>query len=783
MAQQDTTAPYAPGREFEPTESGFSFVDTLENILYFRWHFIAVFAVVFGAAAVRAMLDRPFFIADGLIQVEARNAMGLGALTPLATDPQGSAIATEMEVLRSRAVLNRAADSVHLPPRAVVANRLPLVGEFLAMLLPQGSDGLARAPWSSPDIAWGGESLAFSTYQLNGFGALPRLVFSVGAQDAWTLTTEKGEPVAQGVGKITTRTHNPAVQVQLAQLSARPGTRFWVQQDSKGARLGALRDKFKVMESSRGSNMLRLTYQADSGEEASQTLNAVADAYLAQNLDKRGEQADKSLRFLDEQLPKLKQQLDIAEQLLNDFRAAEQAMDMTSNMTALLQQDMAFEKAKLENELKRAELLLRYEPAHPAVTALDAQVKQQAAQRVGVGREIRKLPAQQQRMLQLMRDADVTKQLYVALLNNAQQLQVSRAGITGNVSVLDRAETPGFPAGPNRQRAVAIGGLLGLFAAFLAAQGMALLTRVVRDPNKLERATGLNSYGVVPVVEEQETADSDHKGKFLLASDKPNAGAVEVLRAVRTSLMFALSETPRGKVLLFTSALASQGKSFMSANVAFLLAATGKRVLMVDADVRRSSLRRYFGHGQRDPGLSDALSTGQPLAGFVQHAVYPNIDLLPCGKLRANPGDLLSRPELPALLNALAEGYDYVVIDSPPLLPVADAVSLAACADITVFVVRQDTVLLSEVDEALEMLTRAGCQANGLLYNGYVPSALRQGYRYGYGYRGGRGYRGYRGYRNDRSYDAEPQSADDAPAAQATLPTPASKPAKPGNLP
>jgi tyrosine-protein kinase Etk/Wzc len=259
----------------------------------------------------------------------------------------------------------------------------------------------------------------------------------------------------------------------------------------------------------------------------------------------------------------------------------------------------------------------------------------------------------------------------------------------------------------------------------------------VRDPKKLEQEVGLTTLAILPVAQEQVDAieESDDQAVFMLSQAKPTAIPVEALRSLRTSTLFALSEKPRSKVILITSAVPSQGKSFISANLAYLLASTNKRVLLIEADIRKASLRRYMPHNTNDPGLTAVLRHELDIDGAIIKDIYPNLDFLPAGKTVKNPGDMLSSDSMMSLINAMADRYDFVVIDSPPLLPVNDSRSLATASDVTLFVARQEMTSVAEIREAIDIFEKGGSKIDGLVFNGFIPSQIRYGYNYGYGYR------------------------------------------------
>lgn len=724
-------------------EEGLSLIDILENVIYFKWHFIVVACFVFALSVLYAIMATPVYTADVLIQIEEKKGSSLGALNAVAKalDVQQSPVMGEIEIIRSRNVIGRAVEAELAHTSIKVGNRLPLVGAWLARLSARGSDGLAKPLWTWGNIAWGGETLSIEEFVVPERYYGRRFNLVAGAAGAWTLIDDEGTTVLQGQSGRSTQSSDGRFRLWISTMTARPGNYFEITRYSVPSRIAQILGKLTATETKRQSSVLKLTYEDTNPGTAARMLNAVSDAYVKQNLERRSEEADKSLKFLQEQLPELRKQLEVAEKAFNGFRNREKTIDISGEIKLLLDKSTSSEKLRLESELKRKELLQRYEPNHPAVKALDGQITSLRSESQALARDISALPNTQQEYIRFARDVEVNNQLYVGLLNNAQQLQVARAGTTGNVAIIDRAVVPERPSRPNKPLTVAIGGLLGLLLGFLASQLLAMMSGIVRDPKKLELRTGVQTYAILPLAQEQADFNFVDDKPFLLAHEKPTAVVVEALRSLRTALLFALSETGRAKVVLITSAAPGQGKSFISVNLAYLLAAAGKRVLLIDADVRRTSIKRYFALPEHPHGLSDVLKDNRPYAEFVRHEVHPHLDLLPAGARVRNPGDLFSKQALGDTIGAAADQYDFVVIDSPPILPVNDAAALSKWSDVTVFVARQDAVSQSEVSEALSLLAKSGKPVSGLVFNGYVASSLRYGYGYGYGY----GYR-YRKY-------------------------------------
>jgi tyrosine-protein kinase Etk/Wzc len=717
-----------------------SLVDLLDNLIYYKWYFIAVTVLAIAVSLTFAIMATPIYTADALVQVEEKKgASMIGALDQVSNPlfASQSSLVSEIEIISSRTVIGLAVERYKSNVDVTVVNRVPIIGNLLSRLLDKDEQGLAIAPTQALSYAWGGERLEIGHLRvpqhLNGKPML--LTVAEGRQ--WVLSLYKtGEVLAkgQGSGELFT-SMDGQFQFELGAFLARPGTVFRVVVYSLQSEIRRTLAKLSVTEARRNSNLIELKYSSANPTFAAAFLNTIADVYLQQNLARRSAEADKTLQFLNGELPRLRQDLDASEQLLNTFRSERRTVDITFELQELLKLSSDLQTQLLQLELKHKEMSFRYDSTHPLMRAMVAQINVLSIQGKTVSDRISLLPALQQDYIRMARDVKVNNDLYVGLLNNTQQLEIAKAGTVGNVAIIDRAFVPDSPSKPNKRLILAAGTLAGLFFGFLLTQVIGMMAKIVRDPKKLELAIGIPTLSIMPLDGEQSSQlMSTDQSVFMLAKESSDGAGVEALRSLRTALMFALSEKPRSKVILITSAVPSQGKSFISANLSYLLGATGKRALLIDADIRKSSLHRYFAFDTNTPGLSSILR-GEltPDAAIIKNA-YENLDFLPPGPRVRNPGDLLAGEAIQKVINDLAEHYDFVVIDSPPLLPVHDARALGKAADVSLFVARQDKVSLTEVQDAMDVFNKSGNRFDGVIFNGFVPSRMRYGYGYGYGY-------------------------------------------------
>ena len=283
--------------------------------------------------------------------------------------------------------------------------------------------------------------------------------------------------------------------------------------------------------------------------------------------------------------------------------------------------------------------------------------------------------------------------------------ELSRAGA---VSVVEPAAVPTSPVEPR----VAFNVVLGLIAGLLVAAGLVILMEYLDDTVKseqdVERVAGLTTLGVVLRFGRQKSA-------LPVAGYGSRSPAAEAYRAIRTSVQFATMDRP-GQVLLVTSPNAGDGKSTTAANLAVTMASAGRRVMLVDADLRKPSLHRIFNLDNR-VGLTSALLSGNGVRSCIQSSGFDNLSLLTSGPLPPNPSELLSSPRMRDLVEALRRETDAVVMDSPPALVVTDATLLSAMADGTVLVAEAGRTRSGALRHAVDGLSRATDRLLGVVLN------------------------------------------------------------------
>jgi tyrosine-protein kinase Etk/Wzc len=486
----------------------------------------------------------------------------------------------------------------------------------------------------------------------------------------------------------------------------------------------AIQNALMISEQGKQSGIIEVKLQGENARRTFGLLSEIGREYMRQNLARKTEEAEKSLAFLNQQLPILKRQLEQAEDRYNQFRNTHGTVDLQEEGRNILAQAAAARTREIDLMQKKTELLARFTEDHPIVMAINRQRKEVEAEIQDLNARIKALPELEQNENRLARDIKVDTDLYTALSNTAQQLRLISVGRVSNVRMVDAPIPPEKPIKPNRPLIVALAVVTGLFIGIVVAFTRKAMMGGIEDPQKIERLLRARVvYATIPHSSNQDKlmrkARSDSGALPLLAQIIPEDAAVESLRSFRAALQFSMPHF-RNNIVMFAGPTRGLGKSFVSANFAAVMAASGKRVLLVDADLRNGQLHRYFGVG-RERGLSRAILGQQAVEEIIHHDVVENLDFIPTGELPPNRSEFLLHLNFGSLLQRISPHYDLVLLDPPPLLAVADALIIGAHAGAVFIVARSGRTNETEINESIKRLNHAGISPQGVLFNDMAP--------------------------------------------------------------
>ncbi|ENA0233485.1 polysaccharide biosynthesis tyrosine autokinase [Acinetobacter baumannii] len=492
---------------------------------------------------------------------------------------------------------------------------------------------------------------------------------------------------------------------------------------------------YSVEEKGKLTGILGLSYQGQDQEHITKVLNAILATYSAQNIERRSAESAQTLKFLDEQLPDLKKQLDDAERQFNKFRQQYNTVDVTKESELYLTQSITLETKKAELEQKQAEMAAKYTAEHPAMREINGQLAAINKQIGELNSTLKQLPDVQRQYLQLYREVEVKTQLYTALLNSYQQLRIAKAGEIGNVRIVDTAIEPVQPIKPKKLLVLILSVFVGGFIGTLIALLRNMLRTGIKDSGQIENELDLPVYATVPRSPIQESRIKILKKKKsipILAVKNSDDIAIESLRSIRTAIHFALANA-KNNIIMIAGPSPEVGKSFISTNLATIFAQGDKRVLLIDADMRRGYMHKYFDVDVK-PGLSELLSGQADLQKVLHKTQVTNLDVITRGKSPTNPSEILSSNQFKELLEQLQSQYDHIIIDTPPVLAVTDSIIISQYTGVNLIVARYAKSQMKELELTVNRFEQAGVKVNGFILNDIQRASAGYGYGYNYAY-------------------------------------------------
>jgi tyrosine-protein kinase Etk/Wzc len=340
-------------------------------------------------------------------------------------------------------------------------------------------------------------------------------------------------------------------------------------------------------------------------------------------------------------------------------------------------------------------------------------------------------------MLRLSLDLKVAQEIYVQLVSRAQELNVIKAGTLANIRIIDTALADPDTVAPNKKMIVLLAAVLGslLSVAFVIVRSF--MTRGLETTEDIEQL-GIPVYASVGKVGNGDYNGGTRKGALkVLAKETPTELAVEALRSLRTSLHFGMLEAEKS-ILMVTSSRPGEGKSFLSVNLATVMAQAGQNICLVDVDIRRGYLRRFFGVEKGTLGLTDVLAGNALIEDVILEDPESGLYFVPAGKYPPNPSELLMHESFSKTLDYLNDRFDMTILDTPPLLAVTDPVIVGKYAGMTLLVARHLLTNVAEIKVSLKTAETNGLKITGAVlnvYNAKKNSGANGSYNYQYEYK------------------------------------------------
>ncbi len=737
--------------------------DYIKVIVRRRKTFIIVSTSVFFCVALYSFSMKPVYEAAATLHVKEEKGVLKG--TMLADLSSVNPIDAEIQIVQSRTNAENVVKQLHLDWK--ISNK--------------------------------SKDLDFQVLEFTSSAKKPVYTIHVTGPDTYKVKDNDGEIV--GSGQSGNLMQGKGITLFINKLHGKAGDRFKLELLPFNGTVGNLQKTIKVKEVGRKSNIIEISYTNTDPVLVRDVVNTLVQAYLGQSVGFKTEEANRTVGFVEGQLKDIQNELDSSEKNLQTFKSKSQTINLDTEAQTLIQTLADKEKQKTDIALQRKQVEfalaslkkarqrgLVYSPAvmnddptiiglaaklaelsvqknallventelHPSVKAVQGEIDElqqeiqatyetslrnltrqlaEMKQQLAVyENKLKGLPLVEQDLARLTRFAKVNADIYTFLLQKREEAKMVKASTISNIDIVDPAIIPDNPIKPIIPKYLLLGLFLGCMFGVLVAFFEEFLDDTIKDADGARRAVELPLLAIIPHF---ETAPATVQGNGSLRTLKePKSQFAEAFRSLRTSLHFSAINRDK-KVILVTSTFPGEGKSTISANLANIFTQTGSRVLLIDCDLRRSSLHEKF-HHSKAPGLSEILTGDATIEDAVHNTDIPGLRLVSAGTTPPNPSELLGSAAMQRFLEQERVNFDHIVIDAPPVLAVTDAPILTATADMVIVIMEAGRVPLKAAQRMREMLTAIKAPVAGLVMNDKSGKGETYGYHYGkyyqYGY-------------------------------------------------
>lgn len=711
--------------------------------------FFAVLGLVIGILYSRYV--NPTFKSDALIQIDeqSKGISALGSDISELIGSEASKAQTEAELIRSRMILEPVINLLHLriklsDPSIGYVDRIKNDITPTQINKPEGvslktEDGEVQVSEFNVSLDYLNQPFTL-TRSTTGF------ILSNGFDDF------KGQIGQQHKFRGT----DGQIHITVNNLPAN-GYPINITKQSLHNATDSINNSLSVTEKGKQTGIIEMSMTGPNQQQVTSVLKQIIVSYVDQNQSRGSEETTKTIEFMETQIPTLKKKLEDSEEVFNRFRKKYGTIDVGKEAELLLTENSRIDVQLNELKLKKADLTTYYTEEHPLVVQINEQLKVLNNRKQEIDDTIAGLPEIQREFLQLSADTAINREIYLTLLKNYEQLKIVRAGQVGYARIIDLPINTFNAIAPKKLLIWALATLLGTMLGTMLALIKSMLRNVVKDPERIEDKTGVPVVATIPRSPLLTRLRKNKKApNRLLAYVDNNSLSYEAIKSLRTNLMFGMPVQgragQRAKVILITGESPGVGKSFISSNLTEVFAQLDKKTLIMDADMRLGELHKVFNMDQHN-GLADYLmqdtthlskesaqvvsqdgiQQSSSLASFIHATGIDNIDFMPRGEHPRNPASLLANGSFEHLMAELNLYYDYIIIDSPPVLAASDAMILAQHADKVLMVTRYDDSIEGQLVYAVNQMNKANINVDGIILND-VQQGIMSKYSYHYSY-------------------------------------------------
>ncbi|WP_369427308.1 polysaccharide biosynthesis tyrosine autokinase [Providencia sp. PROV236] len=666
---------------------------------YLKIGFFTLFFIL--VAAAYSFLATPIYQANATLQYDKASQVSLvdqmSEIMPLASS--GGQVDSEIEVIKSRMVLGKTVTNLNLDTQI--------------------------APAGFFDKLWGDKTDAVVALYLvpEDFIGKPATLTYLG-DNKYSLNIE-GQVLEGTVGILLKQDD---ISLLVSSLVAEAGQEFTLVKNARYSTIEDLRNTLAIAEVGKGTGIINMAIKGADKTENVQILNSIIQNYVDQNTERKKEVTNNTLLFLDEYLPKIKTKLDNYENQLNTFRKKNESIDLSLEAKSALDSALQVEEKLNELTFKEVEIQQLYTRNHPAYQSLLDKRQQLLREKEKISKAIQKLPNTQQQIVRLTRDVESEQAIYNQLVAKQQELSVLNSGITADVRIIDSAESQPNAVAPKKALILVLAAILGFIVGCAYVIAREFFNNKIKGTEDID-ALGINVYATIPFSTHEKKLIAEGN-KHPLALENPADTAVEAIRSLRTSVYFSVMNQGNNLVMV-TSASPGVGKSFVTSNMAVVLANAGKKVLLIDTDLRKGRIHKAFGLSNK-LGLSDYLSQSDTSQPNIHSNVIENLDVICRGKNVTHSSELLMGERFKRLLDTVKGQYDIVVIDTAPILAITDSAIIGKYVGTSLLIAYYGVNTVKDVELSLKRFKQNDIEITGVILNGI--DAKSDDYNYVYEY-------------------------------------------------
>lgn len=666
---------------------------------YLKIGFFTLFFILIAAAY--SFLATPIYQANATLQYDKASQVSLvdqmSEMMPLASS--GGQVDSEIEVIKSRMVLGKTVTNLNLDTQI--------------------------APAGFFDKLWGDKTDAVVALYLvpEDFIGKPATLTYLG-DNKYSLNIE-GQVLEGTVGILLKQDD---ISLLISSLVAEVGQEFTLVKNARYSTIEGLRNTLTIAEVGKGTGIINMAIKGADKTENVEILNSIIQNYVDQNTERKKEVTNNTLLFLDEYLPKIKTKLDNYENQLNTFRKKNESIDLSLEAKSALDSALLVEEKLNELTFKEVEIQQLYTRNHPAYQSLLDKRQQLLREKEKISKAIQKLPNTQQQIVRLTRDVESEQAIYNQLVAKQQELSVLNSGITADVRIIDSAESQPNAVAPKKALILVLAAILGFIVGCAYVIAREFFNNKIKGTEDID-ALGINVYATIPFSTHEKKLIAEGN-KHPLALENPADTAVEAIRSLRTSVYFSVMNQGNNLVMV-TSASPGVGKSFVTSNMAVVLANAGKKVLLIDTDLRKGRIHKAFGLSNK-LGLSDYLSQSDTSQPNIHNSVIENLDVICRGKNVTHSSELLMSERFKRLLDTVKGQYDIVVIDTAPILAITDSAIIGKYVGTSLLIAYYGVNTVKDVELSLKRFKQNDIEITGVILNGI--DAKSDDYNYVYEY-------------------------------------------------